>query len=89
MLFDFGFLDLVRPGVKMPADSTVATSLAPTASALDGNFPIPVICRTMMSILADITTTTMARATATAAASLPAEPITTDRCCQRPPHDLL
>jgi glucoamylase len=34
---DFGFLDLVRLGVQMPTDSTVATSLAPTALAFDGN----------------------------------------------------
>jgi hypothetical protein len=88
MLFDFGFLDLVRPGVTVPADSTVATSLAPTGSALEGNFPVPAICRTMRFIFAAITTATIARATATAAAFLPAEPITTERCCQ-PPNDLL
>jgi glucoamylase len=34
---DFGFLDLVRLGVQMPNDAPVATSLAPTAAAFDGN----------------------------------------------------
>jgi glucoamylase len=34
---DFGFLDLVRLGVRPPGDSTIATSLSPTASAFDGN----------------------------------------------------
>jgi glucoamylase len=34
---DFGFLELVRLGVQMPTDSTVATSLAPSALAFDGN----------------------------------------------------
>lgn len=34
---DSGFLDLVRLGVLTPGDSTVVTSLAPTASASDGN----------------------------------------------------
>ncbi len=34
---DFGFLDLVRLGVLTPADSSIATSLTPTASAFDGN----------------------------------------------------
>jgi glucoamylase len=34
---DFGFLDLVRLGVSPPNDSNVATSLAPTAAANDGN----------------------------------------------------
>lgn len=36
-IVDFGFLDLVRLGVQMPADPAVATSLAPTAMAYDGN----------------------------------------------------
>jgi glucoamylase len=39
---DFGFLDLVRLGVQMPPDSTVATSLAPTASAFDGNSTVAI-----------------------------------------------
>jgi glucoamylase len=34
---DFGFLELVRLGVQMPTDPAVVTSLAPTASAFDGN----------------------------------------------------
>ena len=34
---DFGFLDLVQLGIQIPADSAVATSLAPTALAYDGN----------------------------------------------------
>jgi glucoamylase len=36
-IVDFGFLDLVRLGVRTPADSAVATSLAPTALAYDSN----------------------------------------------------
>jgi glucoamylase len=40
---DFGFLDLVRLGVKMSAEATVATSLAPTASAFDGNSTVQVM----------------------------------------------
>src|SRR5262249_33846586 len=39
---DFGFLDLVRLGVQMPPDSNVATSLAPTASAFDGNSAVQI-----------------------------------------------
>jgi glucoamylase len=39
---DFGFLDLVRLGVQMPTDATVATSLAPTAAAFDGNSTVQV-----------------------------------------------
>jgi glucoamylase len=39
---DFGFLDLVRLGVYMPTDATVATSLAPTAAAFDGNSTVQV-----------------------------------------------
>jgi hypothetical protein len=39
---DFGFLDLVRLGIQMPTDSTMATSLAPTASAFDGNSTVQV-----------------------------------------------
>lgn len=34
---DFGFLDLVRLGVRTPGDTNVSTSLAPTESATDGN----------------------------------------------------
>jgi glucoamylase len=34
---DFGFLDLVRLGVRLPSDPNVSTSLSPTASARDGN----------------------------------------------------
>src|SRR5438477_1997833 len=34
---DFGFLDLVRLGERLPGDSNVSTSLSPTASASDGN----------------------------------------------------
>src|SRR5207244_2302246 len=34
---DFGFLDLVRLGVRLPSDSNVSRSLSPTASASDGN----------------------------------------------------
>ena len=36
-IVDFGFLELVRLGVQMPADSSVATSIAPTAAGSDGN----------------------------------------------------
>jgi glucoamylase len=36
-IVDFGFLDLVRLGVRLPGDSSIATSLSPTASASDGN----------------------------------------------------
>jgi glucoamylase len=39
---DFGFLDLVRLGVQMPTDTSVATSLAPTAAAFDGNSTVQV-----------------------------------------------
>jgi hypothetical protein len=42
---DFGFLDLVRLGVQMPTDATVATSLAPTAAAFDGNSTVQVTMR--------------------------------------------
>src|SRR5438067_521886 len=34
---DFGFLDLVRLGIRPAGDATVATSVAPTAAAFDGN----------------------------------------------------
>ncbi|WP_037368163.1 glycoside hydrolase family 15 protein [Amycolatopsis orientalis] len=39
---DFGFLDLVRLGLRAPADPEVAESLAPTAAARDGNAPMQV-----------------------------------------------
>ena len=39
---DFGFLDLVRLGVVAPDDPNVATSLAPTAVASDGNSMVQV-----------------------------------------------
>jgi glucoamylase len=39
---DFGFLDLVRLGVRLPNDSNVSTSLLPTASASDGNSSVQV-----------------------------------------------
>ncbi|MGW4486371.1 glycoside hydrolase family 15 protein [Amycolatopsis sp. NPDC004368] len=42
---DFGFLDLVRLGVRAPADPTIAASIAPTAAALDGNAPRQVVLR--------------------------------------------
>jgi glucoamylase len=40
---DFGFLDLVRLGIQMPTDAPVATSLAPTAAAFDGNSTVQVM----------------------------------------------
>ena len=39
---DFGFLDLVRLGVRPPNDSNVSMSLSPTASASDGNSTVQV-----------------------------------------------
>jgi glucoamylase len=39
---DFGFLDLVRLGVLAPDDPNVATSLAPSAAASDGNSTVQV-----------------------------------------------
>ena len=39
---DFGFLDLVRLGVVAPDDINVSTSLAPSASASDGNSTVQV-----------------------------------------------
>jgi hypothetical protein len=39
---DFGFLDLVRLGVVAPDDINVSTSLAPSASASDGNSVVQV-----------------------------------------------
>ncbi|MEC3979313.1 glycoside hydrolase family 15 protein [Amycolatopsis sp. H20-H5] len=39
---DFGFLDLVRLGIRPAADATVAASIAPTAAAYDGNAPMQV-----------------------------------------------
>jgi glucoamylase len=41
-IVDFGFLDLVRLGVRPPGDAHVAASLAPTAAAYDGNAPMQV-----------------------------------------------
>ena len=38
----FGFLDLVRLGVVAPDDTNVLTSLAPSASASDGNSTVQV-----------------------------------------------
>jgi glucoamylase len=34
---DFGFLDLVRLGVRLPNDSNISNSLSPSASAFDNN----------------------------------------------------
>ena len=39
---DFGFLDLVRLGERLPNDSNVSTSLSPTASASDNNSTVEV-----------------------------------------------
>jgi glucoamylase len=39
---DFGFLDLVRLGVRLPNDSNVSMSLSPTASASDNNSKVEV-----------------------------------------------
>ena len=39
---DFGFLDLVRLGERLPNDFNVSISLAPTASASDGNSTVQV-----------------------------------------------
>lgn len=39
---DFGFLDLVRLGLRAPDDANVATSLAPSAAASDGNSKVQV-----------------------------------------------
>jgi glucoamylase len=39
---DFGFLDLIRLGQRLPNDSNVSTSLSPTASASDGNSTVQV-----------------------------------------------
>ncbi|MGA7949782.1 MAG: RICIN domain-containing protein [Thiobacillaceae bacterium] len=39
---DFGFLDLVRLGERLPNDSNVSTSLSPTASASDSNSTVEV-----------------------------------------------
>ncbi|HEY7387028.1 MAG TPA: ricin-type beta-trefoil lectin domain protein [Bryobacteraceae bacterium] len=40
---DFGFLDLVRLGERMANDSSVSTSLSPSASASDGNSTVQVM----------------------------------------------
>ena len=42
-IVDFGFLDLVRLGVRPPNDANVSMSLAPTASASDGNSTVQVM----------------------------------------------
>lgn len=39
---DFGFLDLVRLGVRLPGDFNLSTSLSPSASASDGNSTVQV-----------------------------------------------
>jgi glucoamylase len=39
---DFGFLDLVRLGERLPNDSNVSVSLSPTAQAFDGNSAVQV-----------------------------------------------
>jgi glucoamylase len=36
-IVDFGSLDLVRMGERLPNDSNVSLSLSPTAAAFDGN----------------------------------------------------
>jgi glucoamylase len=41
-IVDFGFLDLVRLGERLPTDSNVSISLSPSASASDGNSPVQV-----------------------------------------------
>jgi glucoamylase len=41
-IVDFGFLDLVRLGERLPNDSNVSMSLSPTASASDGNSTVQV-----------------------------------------------
>ena len=43
---DFGFLDLVRLGERVPSDSNVSISLSPTASASDGNSAVQVTMTT-------------------------------------------
>ena len=40
---DFGFLDLVRLGERLPNDSNVSASLSPTAAALDNNSTVQVV----------------------------------------------
>ncbi|EOD59697.1 glycoside hydrolase family 15 protein [Amycolatopsis vancoresmycina] len=39
---DFGFLDLVRLGIRPAGDTTIANSVAPTAAASDGNSAVQV-----------------------------------------------
>jgi glucoamylase len=39
---DFGFLDLIRLGERLPNDSNVSVSLSPSALASDGNSPVQV-----------------------------------------------
>ena len=41
-IVDFGFLDLIRLGVRLPTDSSASTSLSPTALASDGNSTVQV-----------------------------------------------
>ncbi len=41
-IVDFGFLDLVRLGERPSGDANISASLAPTASAFDGNSPVQV-----------------------------------------------
>ncbi len=41
-IVDFGFLDLVRLGELLPGDANISTSIAPTATAFDGNSPVQV-----------------------------------------------
>jgi glucoamylase len=41
-IVDFGFLDLVRLGERLPNDSNVSLSLSPTAAAFDGNSAVQV-----------------------------------------------
>jgi glucoamylase len=41
-IVDFGFLDLVRLGVRLPDESTISTSLSPSALAFDGNSTVQV-----------------------------------------------
>jgi glucoamylase len=40
---DFGFLELVRLGLRLPNDSNISTSLSPTATASDGNSTVQVL----------------------------------------------
>jgi glucoamylase len=42
-IVDFGFLDFVRLGERLPNDSYISTSLSPSAAAFDGNSMVQVI----------------------------------------------